>query len=149
MQRISKHISYEEATKSLTAIRLGIDNTPNAEQIRAMQIVASNIFEPVREWLKLPIKINSFFRSEKLNVKIGGSKTSDHCKGFAIDVDCVNNALIFDYIKNNLVFSQLIWEFGNNDQPDWVHFSFVPGNNKKQVLRASKSSAGKTIYTTI
>jgi hypothetical protein len=145
VNNISNHITYSEATLSTTAIRKSIKNEPNAEQLGNMGLVAEKVFEPVRIWYKKPIKINSFFRNEKLNVAVGGSTTSDHCKGMAIDVSCEDNAKIFDYIKKNLNFTQLIWEYGNDIQPDWVHFSYDKNNLKKQVLRA-KRVGKKTVY---
>ncbi|MEM7485026.1 MAG: D-Ala-D-Ala carboxypeptidase family metallohydrolase [Bacteroidota bacterium] len=137
---ISEHVSYREAVKSNTAKRLGIDNTPNSGEIYNMRVVANKIFEPVRNHFGVPIFISSFFRSRLLNKKIGGSKTSDHMKGKAIDIDDVlggvTNSEIFHYIKDNLEFDQLIWEFGNEENPDWVHVSYNQENNRNQVLRA-------------
>ena len=141
MDRISEHISYQEATKSNTAIRNGIRNKPNAEQLGNMQRTARYIFEPLRGFFGVPIRINSFFRSTKLNTAVGGSKTSSHTKGQAIDIDDVlggvTNAMMFHYIKEHMDWDQLIWEFGNNKNPDWVHVSYVSQfQNRKQVLRA-------------
>ena len=87
--KISDHITYAEAIHSQTAKRKGIDNTPNPNQIEAMRLLAEKVFEPLRGWVGGPIKVNSFFRSPELNTKIGGSKTSQHCKGQAIDIDDV------------------------------------------------------------
>ena len=87
MERISKHISYLEATKSNTALRLGLENTPTPYQLSNMGVIADNIFEPLRKWVGGPIKINSFFRSEDLNKAIGGSSKSQHCDGRALDID--------------------------------------------------------------
>ena len=138
--KISKNITFKEATRSNTAIKKGIDNNPNETQLKAMVIVATMIFEPVRNHFAKQIRINSFFRSVELNKKIGGSKTSQHCEGEAIDIDGLEgltNAEIFHYIKDNLNFDQLIWEFGNDEQPDWVHASYNSnGINRKQVLKA-------------
>lgn len=147
---ISKHITIAEATKSQTAVRLGIKNEPNKEQLKAMKYVAENIFERVREHFKVPIGISSFFRSYDLNKAIGGSTSSQHCKGEAIDIDAdifggVTNKQIFDYIANNLDFDQILWEFGDSKNPDWVHVSLVIGLNRRQILKAYKSG-GKTIY---
>ena len=126
---ISKHISYKEGVYSITAIRKGIDNEPNEEQLSNMKLVAEKIFEPVRTHFKVPIKVNSFFRSPDLNKAIGGSTKSQHCKGQAIDIDDtygkIKNSDIYWWIKDNLDFDQMIWEFGNNDNPDWVHISYV------------------------
>ena len=123
--KISDHITYAEAIHSQTAKRKGIDNTPNPNQIEAMKLLAEKVFEPLREWVGGPIKVNSFFRSPELNTKIGGSKTSQHCKGQAIDIDDVygykTNSDMYHWIKENLSFDQMIWEFGTDTQPNWVH----------------------------
>ena len=151
--RISKHISYKEATQSQTAVRKGINNEPDAYQLQNMQVLAEKVFEPLREHFGVAIAINSFFRSQKLNKAIGGASGSQHTQGRAIDIDDtlggVSNKQMFEYIKANLDFDQLIWEFGNDKNPDWVHISYVsPTENRNRVLRASKKN-GKTIYTII
>ena len=151
--RISKHISYKEATQSQTAVRKGINNEPDAYQLQNMQVLAEKVFEPLREHFGVPIAINSFFRSQKLNKAIGGAAGSQHTQGRAIDIDDtlggVSNKQMFEYIKANLDFDQLIWEFGNDNNPDWVHVSYVsPSENRNRVLRASKKN-GKTVYTII
>lgn len=147
---VSKNISYKEATHSTTAKRLGIDNTPDAEQFSNMIYVAENVFQPVREHFNTPIYISSFFRSEGLNTAIRGSVNSTHMKGEAMDLDAdvyggVTNAEIFNYIKDNLEFDQLIWEFGTDDEPSWVHVSLSKRTNRNQVLKAIKVN-GKTKY---
>jgi len=147
---ISKNISYNEAVNSKTALRLGINNIPNAEQLSSMKDLAERVFQPIREHFNVPIYISSFFRSEALNKSIGGSKTSQHCKGEAMDLDGdafsgVTNAQIFNYIKDNLEFDQLIWEFGTDKNPNWVHVSYSKNKNRGKVLKAVKSG-GKTIY---
>ena len=119
---ISKNISYKDATHSTTAKRLGIDNTPNAEQMSNMRYVAENVFQPIREHFGVPIYVSSFYRSEALNKAIRGSSSSTHIKGEAMDLDAdvfgrINNAQIFNYIKDHLEFDQLIWEFGTDDKP--------------------------------
>ena len=152
---ISEHISYKEATKSATAIRHGIKNKPNASQLKNMKLLAENVFEPLRKAMgDHPIKVHSFFRSVKLNEKIGGAKGSQHCanKGAAIDIDLDNhpnfeNCQAFDYIKNHLTFDQLIFEYGNKYNPDWIHVSYNLKNNRKQILRAIFKN-GKIIYLT-
>ena len=148
--RISKHISIKEATRSNTAERLGIDNFPDSPTLVNMQALAENVFEPLREHFGHPIYITSFYRSPELNKAIGGSTTSQHCKGEAIDIDDVigesTNADFFNYIKDNLEFDQLIWEFGNDDNPNWVHVSYNASNNRGNVLKAVKEN-GKTKYT--
>ena len=148
--RISKHISLKEAVHSNTAKRRGIDNTPNEEQLYNMTKVAHNIFEPLRLYVGGAIKINSFFRSEELNKAIGGSSKSQHCQGCAIDIDDIyghkTNYEMFEYIRENLDFDQLIYEFGDATNPDWVHVSYVStGDNRNRVLRAVKNN-GKTSY---
>ena len=153
MVRISKHISYKEATRSATALRLGIENIPNEYQIQNMEMVAKKVFEPLREAVDAPIKINSFFRCEELNKAIGGSSKSQHCQGRAIDIDDiyghVSNAFMYYYIKDNLDFDQLIWEFGTDDSPDWVHVSYVDeDSNRKRCLKAYRED-GKTKYIDI
>lgn len=153
MSKISKHISFKEATESYTAKRKGIENIPNDYQLTNMVGVAENVFEPLREWVGGPIKINSFFRSVDLNKAIGGSSKSQHCEGRAIDIDDVyehkTNAEMFDYIKNNLDFDQLIWEFGTDENPDWVHVSYVSADeNRKRCLKAERIN-GKTSYSII
>lgn len=148
MERISEHLSYNEAIKSQTASRKGITNTPTEEHLKAMKLVAEKVFEPVRKAIGRPITISSFYRSYGLNNEIGGSVSSQHCKGEAIDLDTDDfNADIFYWIKNNLVFDQLIWEFGNIHEPAWVHVSYKSGGNRKQVLRAYKDKeTRKTHY---
>jgi zinc D-Ala-D-Ala carboxypeptidase len=145
---ISKNISYKEATHSTTAKRLGIDNTPNAEQMSNMRYVAENVFQPIREHFGVPIYISSFYRSEALNKVIRGSISSTHIKGEAMDLDAdvfglINNAQIFNYIKDHLEFDQLIWEFGTDDNPAWVHVSLSKTNNRNRILKAVKVG-GKT-----
>lgn len=143
---ISEHITYTEATVSNKAKQLGISNTPNEKELRAMKLLAEKMFEPLRKWYGKSIQITSFFRSAKINKAIGGSTTSQHSFGQAIDIDTVSdNKKLFDYIKDNLPFDQLIWEYGNDNAPDWVHVSYSEIHNRKQVLRATKSG-GKTVY---
>ena len=150
---ISKHVSYKEGVYSNTAIRRGIDNTPNDEQLNNMELVANEVFEPLRDWVDGPIKINSFFRSPDLNTAIGGSHKSQHCKGQAIDIDDVfnkaTNAEMYHFIKENLDFDQIIWEFGDDDNPDWVHVSYVSeDDNRRRCLQAYKEN-NKTKYKII
>ena len=152
--KISDHITYAEAIHSQTAKRKGIDNTPNPNQIEAMKLLAEKVFEPLREWVGGPIKVNSFFRSPELNTAIGGSKTSQHCKGQAIDIDDVygykTNSEMYHWIKENLSFDQMIWEFGTDTQPNWVHISYVSEeNNRNRCLKAYKDDMGRTKYKTI
>lgn len=154
---ISKHITYDEATVSSKAKELKINNDPNSKQLVNMKLLAENIFEKVREHFDTPIYISSFFRSSKLNTKIKGSSTSQHCAnvGAAMDIDAdvykgVTNSEIFNYILENLNFDQLIWEFGNDENPDWVHISYVSDIlNRKEVLKAYKDKDNKTVYKKI
>ena len=138
MKRISKHISYKEAVGSNYAKQKGISNKPNEEQVENMQLLAEKVFEPLREWVGCPIKVNSMFRSLELNTALKGSKTSSHMKGEAMDITSMggkSNLEMFHYIKDNLCFDQLIWEFGK--EPKWLHVSFSK-NNRKQVLVTKK-----------
>jgi hypothetical protein len=151
MKKISKHISYKEATFSQTATRKDIDNTPNEEVLCRMQAVAENIFEPLRAHVGGPIKINSFYRSINLNVAIGGAKSSQHTRGEAIDIDDtfghMSNKEMFEFIKDELDFDQLIWEFGDDNNPAWIHVSYVSSkNNRRRILKAEKQQ-GSTIYS--
>ena len=147
---ISKHISYKEATHSATALRRGLDNTPNDEQLKCMEEVAENLFEPLREWVGGPIKVNSFFRGEPVNTAIGGSTRSQHMKGQAIDIDDTfghkTNAEMYHYIKDNLDFDQLIWEFGDDKNPNWVHMSWVSHRPNRKKLTIAKKVNGRTKY---
>ena len=147
---LSKNLTLKEVTKSDTAIRKGIKNEPNTEQLENLKVLATEVFQKIRDHFGVPIKVTSGFRSEALNKAVKGSNSSDHMKGCAIDIDMdgtpdITNAEVFNFIKDNLTFRQLIWEFGDNNNPDWVHVSYVAGDNKKEVLRAAKRS-GKTIY---
>jgi len=150
---ISKHISYKEGVYSRTATRLGVKNNPNAEQMENMITIAEEVFEPLRMWVGGPIKINSFFRSPELNKAIGGSGKSQHCHGQAIDLDDTfgkaTNAEMFEFIKEHLDFDQIIWEFGDETNPDWVHISYVsPEQNRNRCLKAYKENS-KTKYKII
>jgi|TARA_Y100000296_G_scaffold17506_1_gene20696 hypothetical protein len=150
---ISEHVSYKEGVYSITATRRGIDNDPNDEQLANMELIAEKIFEPLRKYVGGPIKINSFFRSIKLNKAIGGSSKSQHCKGLAMDIDdtfgVVANSDMYNYIKNNLDFDQLIWEFGDDENPNWVHVSYVSKeDNRNRCLKAYREQ-GKSKYMVI
>ena len=150
MERISKHVSWKEGTYSRTGERLDLDNTPNEEQLKCMKAIAENIFEPLREWVGGPVKINSFFRGEPVNTAIGGSTRSQHMKGQAIDIDDTfkhkTNAEMFHFIKDNLDFDQLIWEFGTDDNPNWVHVSYVTHRDNRKKLTIAKKINGRTKY---
>ena len=151
---ICPHLTLQEVIKSNTALRLNIDNYPPEEYIQNIKILAGKVFQPLRDNFQTPIYISSGYRCLALNTAIGGSKSSQHCKGQAFDIDQdnknakVSNREVFYFIKNNLDFDQLIWEFGDSRNPDWVHVSYnteTPENNSKQVLAAYKEN-GKTKY---
>lgn len=152
MERISEHISYREATKSITAKRKGLDNTPDDKSVENMGFVAKTIFEPVRADLgQKPIGIASFYRSPEVNVAVGGSNNSQHCSGEAMDLDgdivgLHTNKEIFDCIRLNYNFDQLIWEFGNDEEPEWVHVSKTQHGNRGEMLVAFKDEADETSY---
>lgn len=141
--KISNHITLAEAIKSQTAIRKGIDNNPNNEQIEAMKLVANMCFEPLREWHGKPIGISSFFRSTALNRAVKGSPRSQHCKGQAIDIDAdifggITNRDIYNWLVAHVDYDQIIWEYGDDNNPAWVHISYVGnGKNRRQQLRIS------------
>ncbi len=150
MENISKHISWHEGTYSRTGERRDLDNTPNEEQLKCMKEVAVNLFEPLREWVGGPIKINSFFRGEPVNTAIGGSTRSQHMKGQAIDIDDTfghkTNAEMYHYIKDNLDFDQMIWEFGTDKNPNWLHISWVSHRPNRKKLTIAKKVNGITKY---
>ena len=150
--KLSEHLDLAEVIKSDTAKRKGISNTPTPEHLENFKKLAENVFEPIRKHFGVPIHISSGYRSKALNTAIGGSLSSQHCQGEAIDIDMdgsangVTNKMVFDFIKDNLNFDQLIFEFGTKDAPDWVHVSWESsGKQRKQVLRAVKQS-GITKY---
>ncbi len=153
MTQLSANLTLVEVTKSSTAKRLGIDNIPTAEHLANLKLVAQNIFQPIREHFQKPINVSSGYRSKALNdATPGSSATSQHCSGEALDLDQdsmttgITNKMVFDYIKNNLNFDQLIWEFGDDNNPDWVHVSYEStGRQRKQILKAVRVN-GKTTY---
>lgn len=133
---LTRNISLEELTTSQTATRLKINNTPTPEIIENLKVVAAQV-QKVRDHFGKPLIISSGYRSEKLNSAIGGARNSQHTKGEAIDIQSTNgytNADIFNYIKNNLDFDQLIWEYGTRKEPKWVHISYKKSGNRKQIL---------------
>jgi len=143
MNNISPHITYAEATRTSAQA----DNTPNAEQLKAMRLLADNVFEPLRAIVGQPIIITSFFRSEKVNKMIGGASTSQHTKGEAIDIKLPGrNKSLFEIIRNQLPFDQLIFEMGSDTEPAWVHVSYKATGNRGEVLRA-KMVNGRVVYT--
>ncbi|MBE9487986.1 MAG: hypothetical protein IMY73_02280 [Bacteroidetes bacterium] len=149
---ISKHISYAEAVKSQTANRFGIENIPTKKDIKNMKHIAKNIFEPVRRDVAngKPLFISSFFRSESLNAICGGSITSQHCKGEAMDIDAdyfgnCRNRDVFEFIRDNLAFDQLVWEFGDDKNPAWVHVS-LSKKNRREVLKSIRKGSKIQYY---
>ena len=151
--QLSKHLALAEVVRSETAKRKGISNMPTEEHTKNFKLLAEKIFEPIREHFGVPIHISSGYRSVELNRAINGSLSSQHCQGEAIDIDMdgtpngVTNRMVFDYIKDNLEFDQLIYEFGDSNNPDWVHVSYEStGKQRKQILKAIRVN-GKTSYT--
>jgi hypothetical protein len=152
--KLSEHLTLSEVTKSDTAKRLGIDNNPTPEHLANLKLLAENIFEPIRKHFGKPIFLSSGYRSKALNSAVpGSSSTSQHCSGEALDLDQdgkqtgVTNKMVFDYIKNNLNFDQLIWEFGTDSNPDWVHVSWEStGKQRKMILKATRVN-GKPVYS--
>jgi len=143
--KLSAHLDLSEVTRSDSAKRNGISNMPTPEHIENFKILAENVFEPIREHFGVPIRISSGYRSKELNDKTkGASKTSDHCFGRAIDIDndgtSITNKQIFDFIKDNLKYKQLIFEFGTDENPAWVHVSYDPNNLKNETLKAVKAN---------
>ena len=146
--KITKHVTYAEATQTNT----GLENIPSGMQMENIKLLCEKVFEPLREWVNAPIKINSIFRSPRVNNAIGGSKNSQHMAmdGCAMDIDDTfghkTNKEMFEWIKVNLTFDQLIYEFGDETNPAWIHVSYRKHGNRKQVLRAKKVN-GKTVYS--
>jgi len=153
--KLSKNLSLGEVIKSTTAKRLGIDNTPDDWTTENLRQVALNVFQPLRDAFGCPIFVSSGYRSADLNRAIGGSNRSQHVEGRALDLDAdvfgrCTNAQIFNWIKENVEFDQLIWEFGDEDNPDWVHVSFVyDGVNRRRCLKAVRDDQGKVVYEVI
>lgn len=151
--QLSKNVSLEEFCHSDTAKRNGIDNTiKDAVHLASAKLLSEKVFQKVREHFTVPIHISSGYRSLALNRAIKGASSSQHCRGEAMDLDAdrygkITNKQIFDYIKDNLEFDQLIWEFGTDSNPDWVHVSYS-SKNRKQVLKAIKGKKG-TIYQNV
>ena len=153
MDRLTKHVSFKEGVHSITALRLGLKNDPSDDHLQSMILLSEKIFEPLRIHVGGPIKINSFYRGPELNKAIGGSAKSQHCKGQAMDIDDTygnaSNKEMFNWIKANLDYDQMIWEFGTDENPDWVHVSYVdPGSNRNRCLKAYRED-GKTKYMVI
>jgi zinc D-Ala-D-Ala carboxypeptidase len=146
---LSKNFTLAEMTKSETALRHDMDNTPGEKEIGNLKLLCERVLQPIRDHYGKGVKVNSGFRHPEVNAKVGGSKTSDHCLGQAADIEIpgVANAELAEWIKDNLEFRQLILEFYTPGIPDsgWVHVSYVLEDNKKQVMTATKKD-GKTVY---
>ena len=151
--RISNYLTYREVTRSYEAKRRGIKNTPSKEELSNLEDIAVNVFDKVRECIGAPLGITSGFRCKALNTAVGGAKYSDHMTGRALDIDVDifgngTNAEVFEFIKDNLEFDKLIWEFGTDDEPSWVHVSYNKNRNRGIVLKAYKDGR-KTKYKEI
>ena len=151
--KLSKNLSLAEVTKSTTAKRLGINNVPDDEWvIENLRQVAINVFQPLRDAFGCPIYVSSGYRGPELNRAIGGSLRSQHMEGRALDLDAdvygnCTNSEIFDWIRENVAFDQMVWEFGDQDNPDWVHVSYVhDGVNRARCLKACRDDEGKVYY---
>ena len=147
---LSANFTLKELTKSETATRLGLDNTPNDEALENLKLLCEKVLQPVRDHFGKSVTVNSGYRSPESNAAVGGSKTSDHCKGQACDleIDGIPNPELAQWIMDNLEYTQLIHEFytpGGDPNAGWVHVSYDPNNLKKQELTAVKV-AGKTQY---
>jgi len=146
---LTKNFTLEEMIKSETALRHDMDNTPGEKEIGNLKLLCEKVLQPVRDYFGKGVKVNSGFRHPDVNAKVGGSRTSDHTRGQASDIEIpgVPNAELAEWIKNNLEFRQLILEFYTPGVPDsgWVHVSYVAEDNKKEVLTATKKD-GKTVY---
>ena len=149
MTQLTRNFSLSELTKSETALRFDMENTPGPIEIGNLTELAGKVLQPIRDHFQKGVHINSGFRHPDVNAKVGGSRTSDHCKGMAADLEIpgVANAELAEWVKNNLEFTQLILEFYTPGIPDsgWVHVSYDPNNLKKQVMTATKRD-GKTVY---
>jgi hypothetical protein len=141
---LSKHVTQAEFEASGTATNHSILNKMSEFDIERAKLLCEKVFEPLRAYMGTPIRINSGYRSVAVNKACGGSKTSQHCIGEAMDLNIGSKG--FHFIKDNLEFDQMIWEFGTDKEPAWVHVSYKKTGNRKQVLKASKKN-GKTIYT--
>ena len=140
---LSKHVTLKEFQASGLATLRNLNNEMSESQIASAKLLCENVFEPLRLYLNTPINISSAYRSVQLNKMIKGAIGSQHTKGEAMDIKV--GAKGFNFIKDKLEFDQLIWEFGNDEQPSWVHVSYS-SKNRKQVLKATKKN-GKTIYS--
>jgi hypothetical protein len=149
MTQLTRNFSLHELTKSETALRHDMENEPGSVEIANLVDLAAKVLQPIRDHYAKGVKVNSGFRHPDVNAKVGGSRTSDHCKGMAADIEIpgVANAELAQWVKDNLEFTQLILEFYTPGIPDsgWVHISYDPKQLKKQVMTATKRD-GKTVY---
>jgi zinc D-Ala-D-Ala carboxypeptidase len=141
---LSKNFTLEELTYTNT----GLPNVPTEAQIARLTDLVTNVLQPLREQWGKPIRVNSGFRSDAVNKAVKGAPTSQHCKGEAADIEADNNAGLFQMIRQNYTFDQLIWEGGNDLQPNWVHVSYHAEENHRQVLRMEVVN-GTTKYNPI
>ena len=146
---LTANFTLSEMVKSDTALRHDMDNTPGETEIANLKTLCEKVLQPVRDYFKTGVKVNSGYRHPEVNAKVGGSKTSDHCRGQAADIEIpgIPNADLAVWIMENLEYTQLILEFYTPGVPDsgWVHVSYDPANLKKQNLTATKQG-GKTVY---
>lgn len=146
---LSENLTLSEVIRSESAKRYQITNMPTDEHLNNLKLLATNIFQPIRDHFNVPIRISSGYRSAALNKKIGGAANSQHSTGQAIDIDMigteVTNADIFNFVKDNIKFDQLIWEFGDDTEPDWVHISYAK-KPRKQILKAKRNGL-QTVYS--
>lgn len=147
--KLSENFSLQEMTFSPSAIRKGIANKPTDEHIENLRILCEKVLQPIRDKMACTINVSSGYRAPALNALIGGSRTSQHCFGQAADLQVEGrNHEMFNFIKDNLEFDQVIWEFGTDSEPSWVHVSYNAKHNRKQVLKAVKVN-GKTQYVKV
>ena len=152
--KLSKNLSLDEVIYSQTALRRDIDNTPTEEHIENLKYVAEKIFQPIREHFGVPIYVSSGYRSKDLNEAVGGSPRSFHSHGMALDLDQdgrnkgVSNADVFYFIKDNLQFTELIWEFGTENNPNWVHVAIAPGREEEKNTKIAQKINNRTTYST-
>jgi hypothetical protein len=147
--KLSENLTLAEVIRSESAKRFQINNNPTAEHLENLKLLATHIFQPMRDHFGAPIHISSGYRSLALNKRIGGARNSQHSTGQALDIDMqgtkVSNADIFNWAKDNLKFDQLIWEFGDDTNPDWVHISYAK-KPRKQILKAKRNGL-QTVYS--
>ena len=139
-------LSKDFILQEFVATKTGLDNNITSEALANIEFLVKNLLQPLRNTFGKPIRITSGYRSVEVNKAVGGSKTSQHTKGEAVDIVSNDNKCLFDLIKNNFDFDQLIWEYGTDEQPAWVHVSLKKTGNRKQVMRAITNKLGKTLY---